>query len=96
MIICPLCSRNIEGKKSDHHLVPVLKGGRHLQKVTLHQICHDKIHSIFTERELSVSYNSIEKLLAHPEIKKFVQWLLKKPDDFYDSSKRIAFKPGWR
>ncbi len=63
-INCPLCNRNIEGKKSYHHLIPVLKGGKDGEQILLHQICHDKIHSVFTEQELATKYNTIEKLIS--------------------------------
>ena len=53
----------------------------------LHQICHSKIHSLFTEREIEVKYFTIEKLLNNEEIVKFVNWLTNKPNDFYDSTK---------
>lgn len=97
MISCPLCKRDIEkGNQSKHHLVPVLKGGKHGEKVTLHEICHDKIHSVFTETELARHYNTIEKLLTHDEIIAFVKWVSKKPNDFYDSSKKNNNKKGWR
>lgn len=93
---CSLCNRPIEGKQSKHHLVPVLVGGKDSETVLLHQICHDKIHSVFTERQLAYEYNTISKLLEHEEIKKFVTWVSKKANDFYDSSKKNKSKPGWR
>jgi len=96
MAICPLCKREIEGKQSDHHLVPVLKGGKNGEQVTLHHICHNKIHSVLTENELAKYYNTIEKLLTHEEIISFVKWVSKKPNDFYDSSKKNNNKKGWR
>lgn len=93
---CLLCKREIEGHGSEHHLIPVLKGGRRGPTVILHKVCHDKIHSLFTERELEVSYNTIESLLANEEVQKFVKWVSKKPNDFYDSSRKSNAKPGWR
>lgn len=94
--ICPLCTRIIDVNPSDHHLIPVLKGGRRGEKVTLHVICHGKIHSVFTERQLAAHYNTIERLLEHEEIQKFVKWVKNKPTDFKDGSKKNNAKPGWR
>lgn len=77
----PLCERNIpEGHLDKHHLVPKLKGG----KVTevLHLACHRQIHAVIGNRELEVKYNTVEALLSHPEIQKFVSWIKKKPNDF--------------
>ena len=67
---CPLCGRELGGKQSEHHLIPILKGGKNGDKVLLHQICHDKIHSLFKESELKYTFNTIEKLLKHEEIQK--------------------------
>ena len=36
----------------------------------MHRICHSKIHSLFTEQELRDSYDTLEKLRAHPEVAK--------------------------
>lgn len=83
---CPLCERPIPASQRDeHHLVPRLKGGRQTQ--ALHRICHRQIHALFTEAELAQRYNTAQALLEHPEVRKFVDWVKKKPDDFYDSPK---------
>ena len=67
--------------RSRHHLVPKSHKGR--DTVTLHRICHRKIHSLFTERELARTYNTIERLLAQPDIAAFRTWVAKKPPEFY-------------
>ena len=85
---CLLCERELGEKTSTHHLIPVLKGGRKGETVELHKICHDKIHSVFTERELQIKYNTIEKLLEHTDIQIFVKWVKSKSIDFYDGSKQ--------
>lgn len=82
---CPLCQRELIEKTSSvdkHHLVPKSLGGKEM--VLIHRICHQKIHSLFTERELKNTYNTIEKLLSHEEIQKFIKWVSKKAPDFYD------------
>ena len=86
--ICPLCKREIPAIEcSEHHLTPVVKGARNGPTAVLHRICHSKIHSLFTEAELSKIYNTIEKLLANDNIGKFVKWVKKKSPDYYDPSK---------
>jgi hypothetical protein len=83
---CPLCERPIpDSQKDEHHLVPRLKGGKETQ--TMHRICHRQIHALFTEAELAQKYNTAEALLEHPEVQTFVQWVKKKPNDFYTSPK---------
>ncbi len=82
---CDLCGRDIpENEISRHHLVPKCKGGKDTQP--LHQICHSKIHSLFSESELGNYYDTIEKIREHEEIEKFIKWVRKKPNDFRDSN----------
>lgn len=84
--LCPLCSRPLAEPANKHHLVPVSRGGRHTPTVTMHKICHDKIHAVLTEKELKRYYHTIERLLEHEEIARFVKWLQRKPPEFYDGS----------
>lgn len=80
---CPLCGRPIPPHlESRHHLVPKLRGGKHGPTAVLHTICHSKIHSLFSETELARSYDTIEALLAHEEIARFVRWVRKRPPEF--------------
>lgn len=85
---CPLCSREIDNSSyaDDHHLIPKCFGGK--ETVLLHRICHSKIHSTFSERELKNQYNTIEKLKTHPEIIKFIKWVANKPPSFHTKTKK--------
>ena len=84
--VCPLCGREIPSKtREKHHLVPRLKGGK--ETVPLHRICHRTIHALLTESELARTYNTIEALLTHEGVRKFVRWVKKKPNEFSDSPK---------
>lgn len=86
--ICPLCGREIPSEEcSKHHLIPVVKGGKKEPTVILHRICHGKIHSMFTEKQLKDYYNTIERLKEHEDIRKFIKWVQRKSPDFYDSSR---------
>ena len=83
---CPLCNRELGTANVDqHHLIPSLKGGK--DKYSIHIVCHRKIHSCFTESELATYYNTWERLISHPDIAKFIEWVKKKPIDYIDSSK---------
>lgn len=85
--ICPLCGRIIPPEQKDaHHLIPKMKGGRETQ--FMHRICHRQIHALFSESELAQHYFTVDALLAHPEIQKFVAWVKRKPPGFYDRSRR--------
>lgn len=86
-LICPLCERKIPRNQRDaHHLIPKSKGGRHTEY--LHRICHRQIHALFTETELARQLNSVEALLAHPDIALFVSWVKGKPDDFMERTRK--------
>lgn len=85
MNICPLCQRELDEAADLHHLIPKTFKGK--ETVLLHKICHRKIHTVFSERELLHYYHTIERLLENEDIIIFVKWLKNKPNDFYISSK---------
>ena len=85
--ICPLCGRPVPPAQQDaHHLVPRSEGGR--LTVVLHRICHRQVHALFTETELARHFASPEALLTHPGMQAFVQWVRKKPEDFYERTRK--------
>jgi hypothetical protein len=43
--------------------------------VMLCRDCHKKVHQVHTEKVLGRQFNAPEKLIADPEIAKFVQWV---------------------
>lgn len=89
--VCPLCGREIPpAQRDDHHLVPKAKGGRLTQH--MHRICHRQIHALFTESELANTYNTVEALLGHPQIKKFVTWVKNKPIGFIERTRTSHLK----
>ena len=85
---CPICDRDMwKGDSIDkHHMVPKCRGGKETEY--LHKICHRKIHSIWTEKELEKEYNDSEKIKEHEEMQKFIKWVNKKEPDFYDRNER--------
>lgn len=88
-VLCPLCGRPIPpSQRDEHHLRPKSEGGR--ETTTLHRICHRQIHALFTERELADAYFTIDALLAHPELGKFLRWVKRKPDDFFERTRKSA------
>ena len=91
---CPICNRPLGHKDtiSKHHLIPKSRGGKGGELITIHNICHQKIHSVFTEKELRDNYSSVEKLLEHEEIQKFVKWVAKRDPDFYQRNRRMKNK----
>jgi hypothetical protein len=79
---CPICGRPlVDGPSVDlHHLIPKTYKGK--ETVLIHRVCHTKIHSLFTERELYFHYNTVERLRDHPEMEKFIKWLKNKDPEF--------------
>ena len=87
VLMCPLCERVIpQAHKDAHHLVPKSKGGRHTE--FLHRMCHRQVHALFTETELARHYSTVEALLAHPEVARFVAWVRDKPADFFERTRK--------
>ena len=49
--------------------------------VLLCSTCHRFIHAKLSEKELEQNYSSIEDLLSNPEIRRFVEWIRKRPPE---------------
>lgn len=80
--ICPLCGRILGAINVDrHHLVPRKFKGT--EQFLVHKICHRKIHSTFTEKELHRSFYTWEALRGNEEIRHFIEWVAKKDPGFY-------------
>jgi len=86
---CPLCDRPLGDKNLDrHHLIPKVKGGKDTEPVLMHQVCHRKIHSLWTEWELLHKYNNFD-IIKHDEgMQTFIKWINKKPIEYNDSFKQ--------
>ncbi len=80
--VCGLCGRDMFAGASvnKHHLVPKTFGGR--EAVWIHKVCHTKIHSVFTERQLLQHFHTFERLLTNEEIVKYVKWVRKRDPEF--------------
>ena len=87
---CPLCGRALVPGPTinEHHMVPRSHRGR--DTVTMHRICHGKIHTVFSERELAAYYHTVERLLEHEEMRKFVNWVRKKDPEYDDRNRKPA------
>ena len=40
--------------------------------------CHKQIHRFISEKDMGLTYNTLQKLLEHPEVKKFIEWRSKR------------------
>ncbi len=89
---CALCGR--QERLTRHHLIPRARHGkrrvrRRVDRETLKQAvilvcrpCHDQIHRVLDEHTLEQDYNTAEALLAHPEIRRFAEWIARRPAGF--------------
>jgi hypothetical protein len=97
---CELCGRAVE-TLTRHHLVPRMRHrhrrtrsvyGREALRTRLLWICrpcHDHIHAVLSEKELADRYTTREALLAHPDIRGFVDWIRNKPADLKPRSRAM-------
>lgn len=85
---CELCKRS-DVETTRHHLIPrTTHNNKKTKRETTHherhtvvpfcRPCHNQIHKIFTEKELERTYNTVDKLLAHEDVSKFVEWVAKR------------------
>jgi len=83
---CPICERDMwKGPSIDkHHFIPKCRGGKETEY--LHKVCHRKIHSIWSNKELEKTYNDPNTVIIHPEMEKFIKWIKNKEPDFYDKN----------
>ena len=90
---CPLCGRVLGTTQIDrHHLVPKTFKGK--EQFPIHKICHRKIHSVFTEKELLKQFHTWDALKANPEISAFIAWVAKKEPGFYSRTVSTNRKRG--
>ena len=80
VVHCWLCGREMGDIVEWHHPVPKSRGGKAREPV--HPICHRTIHANFTNSDLEKRYSTVDALLAHDEIGRFVAWIANKPPDF--------------
>ena len=91
--ICPICNRILGTQNtSKHHLIPKSRGGKDSELIEIHNICHQKIHSVFSLKELRDEFNTVEKLVEHEEMVKFIKWVAKKAPEFYQRNARMKRK----
>jgi predicted HNH restriction endonuclease len=83
---CALCLREMEC--TEHHLIPCSTHQRGWVKraYTKEQMdetipacdnCHRTVHRFFTNKELALEFNTVDKLIANEEFAKYVKWVSK-------------------
>jgi 5-methylcytosine-specific restriction endonuclease McrA len=79
-VTCWLCGRPVGKTIVWHHPVPKSRGGRDV--VPMHPICQQTLMANFTNSELQRHGTDVDALLAHPDVRKFVDWIATKDPDF--------------
>ncbi|ETW03872.1 hypothetical protein H310_05217 [Aphanomyces invadans] len=82
---CAMCERPVH--LTEHHLIPRQIHARYLKRgytrdflnrcIRICRSCHSKIHSTIDNRTLAEDFNTLEKLLAHDSISKYVVYARK-------------------
>lgn len=74
--VCELCGR--KGVEiTIHHLIPKKEGGKDMATANLCIPCHRQIHALYSNRELALRLNTIEKLQEDEKISKYLRWIKK-------------------
>lgn len=89
---CPICKRKMfyGFSVNRHHFIPKSRGGKEMDFV--HKICHSKIHSIWTNKELEREFSDPEKIIDHPLMEGFLVWIKNKDPLFYMSTRSSSRK----
>ena len=74
-------NRRTSNVASNVFAVPRSRNGQ--DTVALHRICHAAIHATLSEKELERQYNTIERLREHPQLRRFIVWVRRKPPEFW-------------
>lgn len=83
---CPICQRDL--KLTFHHLIPrSCHKNKKFQRlysreemntgVMLCRLCHSAIHKFYSEKQLGLDYNTLDKLLACEDVQKHAKWAAK-------------------
>ncbi len=86
--LCPICDREMyqDGHSINrHHFIPKSRGGK--EQLFLHRICHDTIHSLWTEKELEKEFSDPDVIKNHEKMQSFLHWIKNKDSLFYMSTR---------
>ena len=87
---CELCGRS-ELEVTRHHLIPRTRHSNKRNRklfdreevrtrlAWLCRPCHGFVHKVLSEKEMELEYNTVERLRAHGEIARFIEWVKGKP-----------------
>ena len=85
--ICELCNRSVS-TITKHHLIPLEKGGKKFETLSLCPTCHKQIHALFTNRELATHFHTLESLKRDQKIIKYLKFIENIPADSHVNIKK--------
>ena len=85
-VSCALCGRPLGERVEQHHVVPKSEGGTHT--VPVHPICHRTIHAFVANRELAISFPTMDQLREREDVRRYLGWVADKPPDFRAPTRR--------
>ena len=85
--ICELCNRSVS-TITKHHLIPLEKGGKKFETLSLCPTCHKQIHALFTNRELATHFHTLESLKRDQKIIKYLRFIENIPADSHVNIKK--------
>lgn len=85
--LCELCDREVS-RTTVHHLVPQTEGGRKKSTVELCISCHRQIHALYTNRQLGLRLNTLEKLKNDEKILRYLKWIKNQDNDIVINVRR--------
>ena len=95
--VCELCGRHVS-VLTKHHLIPKTRHSNERnqrefdRKEVKHRLawfcrpCHTHVHALFAEKMLEGELNTLQLLVGHSGVAKFVAWIRSKPDGFKPTS----------
>lgn len=76
---CPNCKRILDKKyMTRHHSTPRQKGGSNSEKIALCQSCANHLHNLYSNSILKKDFNTLEKIINDPQMRKFGEWIGKR------------------
>ena len=102
---CELCGRRV-AVRTRHHLIPRTRHRNKRNKRMFERKdvrervawvckpCHKQIHTLLDAKQLELTYNTIERLAAHPDVARFVDWIRDKPDGTSVPARRTRGRRG--
>lgn len=98
---CSMCGAT--SNLTEHHLIPKsIQNRKKIKNTNKEELtgktiplcftCHSTLHSMFTEKELSENFYSIELIKQNTQLNNFIQWKLKHPNITNFSSKQNKHK----